>query len=124
MRVALKSIKGVDTVDVSLEKGQAVVTFAPGNTVRYDDLLRAVEKNGFVVKGSTIVADGHVSAAGPTPELTVSGSNDHFRLEAASSSVIQISKADSKAVEITGSIPEAAKGKTPDVLRYDSVIAK
>lgn len=70
MRVALKNIKGVETVSVSLEKGEAVATFAPGNSVRYDDLLRAIEKNGFVVKGSKVVADGTVSTAGVVQNST------------------------------------------------------
>ena len=123
VRVALKSIPGVQAVDVSLEKGEAVATFAAGNTVRYEQLLRAIEKNGFVVKGSKLVADGRVSSNGGSTEFEVSGSNDHFRLEAASSGVSPIAQFGGK-VEITGSVPEVPKDKTPEVLRYESVVAK
>jgi len=115
--VALKGIKGVDRVDVSLQKGEAVVTFAPGNTVRYEDLLRAIEKNGFVVKGSKLIADGHLSAA---EEFTVSGSNERFRLEPASGTVAPITIANRDA-EVTGSVAEVGKGRSPDVLRYVQV---
>ena len=52
MRVALKDIKGVNTVNVSLERGEAVATFAPGNTVRYEQLLRAIETNRITPVGS------------------------------------------------------------------------
>jgi copper chaperone CopZ len=122
VRVALKNIKGVDTVNVSLEKVEAVATFAPGNTVRYNDLLRAIEKNGFVVKGSRVVADGIVNATGGAPELAVSGSGDRFRLQAEPS--VAASLPPGATVEITGQVPEVPKGKSADVLLYRSVVKK
>lgn len=110
-------------MNVSLEKGEAVATFAPGNTVRYDDLLRAIEKNGFVVKGSKVVADGNLTAASGTPELNVSGSGDRFRLQPApetnSSTAVP-----SGAVEITGQIPEVPKGKSAEALLYSAITRK
>jgi copper chaperone CopZ len=122
VRVALRSIKGVETVDVSLERGKAVATFAPGNTVRYEQLLRAIEKNGFVVKGSNLTVDGQVVSNGNAPELQVSGSNERFRL-AASGNLYGANQL-TGAVEVIGSVPEVPKGKTPDVLRYESVVRK
>ena len=122
MRVALKDIKGVQTVDVSLERGEAIATFAPGNTVRYEQLLRAIERNGFVVKGSRLIVDGQVTESNNQPELQVTGSNDHFRLQPSSgaSPANQLSGS----VEITGTVPEVPKGKTPDMLQYESVVHK
>lgn len=124
MRVALKSIKGVDTVNVSLEKGEAVATFAPGNSVRYDDLLRAIEKNGFVVKGSEVVADGTISTNGATTALDVSGSRDHFRLQSKETASQPTTFVAGAQVEVTGQIPEGSKGKSADVLLYGSVVKK
>jgi len=121
VRVALKDIKGIQTVDVSLERGEAVATFAPGNTVRYDQLLRAIEKNGFVVKGAKLVVDGQIAQRNNGPELQVTGSNDRFRLQpSAGASANQLIGP----VEITGNVPEVSKGKTPDVLQYESVVRK
>lgn len=124
MRVALKSIRGVEDVNVSLEKGEAVVTFATANAVRYQELVRAVEKNGFVVKGAKLVAAGRVNLTAGTAEFTVSGSNDRFRLQPASGGVAQIADSPGAEAQITGSVAEAPKGKTPDVLRYESVVPK
>jgi copper chaperone CopZ len=124
VRVALKSISGVQTVEVSLEKGEAVATLKAGNSVRYTDLLRAIEKNGFVVKGSTLVADGIVSSVGGALEFVVSGSNDRFRLEATKKQVSPGALNASGSFEVTGSVPEAAKGKSPDVLQYESAVPK
>jgi hypothetical protein len=104
--------------------GEAVATFAPGNRVRYERLLRAIEKNGFVVKGSKLVANGRVVSSGGSYELEVSGSNERLTLEPASGDVAPVVQFVGRAVEITGSVPEVAKGKTPDVLRYNSVVPK
>jgi len=122
VRVALKDIQGVQTVDVSLERGEAVATFVPGNSVRYDQLLRAIEKNGFVVKGSKLVVDGQVTQSNNEPELQVTGSNDRFRLQP-SRGASPANKL-SGAVEITGTVPEVPKGKTPEMLQYESVVRK
>ena len=124
MRVALKNINGVEEVNVSLSKGEAVATFARGNNVRYEQLLRAIEKNGFVVKGSKVVADGMVQANGSVLELQISGSNERLRLEPANSSVASAAGLASKQVEVTGLIPEVAKGKSPEVIKYESVTAQ
>jgi copper chaperone CopZ len=124
VRVALKSIPGVDQVDVSLSKGEAVATLTSGNSVRYEQLLRAIEKNGFVVKGTTLTVDGTLAGSGGNLELQVSGSGDHFRLEPMSAGLASGAQFTGKTVEISGTVPEAAKGKNADVLRYTSLGAK
>ena len=69
MRVALKSMNGVDTVDVSLNKGLATVNLKPGNAVTVEQLQHAITKNGFtprqsdVVATGTLVSQGHAKAA-------------------------------------------------------------
>ena len=124
MRVALKNISGTDTVDVSLSKGEAVVTLKPANAVKYEQLLRAIEKNGFVVKGSKVVADGSVSASDGVTNLGVSSSNERLKLEPAGANVSAATGLSGKTVEVIGTIPEVPKGKTPEVLRYDSIVEK
>jgi hypothetical protein len=121
--VTLKNLKGVQTVEVSLEKGEAVAILAPGNTVRYAELLEAIDKNGFVVKGAKLVATGKVIATSGTAQFEVSRSGDKFRLEAATSDTEPATIA-GRSVEIIGSVPESPKGKLPDVLRYESVEVK
>ena len=124
VRVALKSIPGVDTVNVSLSKGEASVTFTPGNTVRYEQLEHAIEKNGFAMKGSSIVADGTIESAGNGFDLNVSGSNDRLRLESAATNGPSLASLAGAKVEVTGDVPEAAKGKRADLLRYTSLVAR
>jgi copper chaperone CopZ len=124
VRVALKNIGGVENVDVSLSKGEAVATFAPGNAVRYEQLLRAIEKNGFAVKGATVVATGKIAASNGGYELQISGSNEGLRLEPQSGAATTMAALVGKSVEVTGTVPEVAKGKSADVLRYSSMVEK
>ena len=121
MRVALKAVPGVQSVEVSLSKGEADVAFAPGNTVRYDQLLRAIEKNGFVVKGSTLVADGAVNSSASGFELNISGSNEQLKLESAPGNDANLAAFTGKNAEVTGSVPEVPKGKSVDTIHYSSI---
>jgi len=122
VRVALKNINGVDSVDVSLSKGLAVATFKPGNTVRYEQLLRAIEKNGFTIKGSKLIVGGVTERGEGGTWLRVSGSSERLRLAPADARAPAI--APGKNVEVTGTVPEVPNGKTPDVLRYQTVTEK
>ena len=120
MRVSLKSVAGVDSVDVSLEKGVAVVKMKLGNTVTFKQLNEAISKNGFTMKDSSAIVTGKVNVTKGKTSLQVSGSNEVLELvpDAGGSSVASMV---GKSVLINGTIPEAAKGKAPDSIRYRSL---
>ena len=80
MRVSLKSVAGVESVDVSLEKGLAVVKMKPGNTATLKQLQAAITKNGFTMKESNATVAGTILVADGKTQLKVSGSNDVFQL--------------------------------------------
>jgi copper chaperone CopZ len=61
VRVALKSVNGVDSVDVSLNKGLATVTLKDGNTVTIKQLQAAIVRNGYSTKQSLVTAIGQLS---------------------------------------------------------------
>ena len=121
MRVSLKSVIGVDAVDVSLEKGLAAVKMKPGNTVALKQLQDAVTKNGFTMKQSNAVIAGTVLVSDGKTQLRVSGSNDVLQLIPDSQSMPNAAVMQGKSLVIAGTIPEAAKGKSPDSLRYRSI---
>ena len=77
-----------------------------------------------MVKGSKVVADGMVQANGNLLELQISGSNQRLRLEPANSSVGLAAGLISKQVEVTGLVPEVAKSKSPEVIKYESIAAQ
>ena len=122
MRVSLKSVSGVDSVDVSLEKGLAVVKMKPGNTTHLKQLNDSITKNGFTMKDSTAIVVGTVISTNGTAALRVTGSNEVLQLVPQSGVAGPMATSFvGKSVAVQGTIPEAAKGKTADSIRYQSI---
>jgi hypothetical protein len=119
--VSLKSVPGVDSVDVSLEKGIAVVKMKPGNAATLKQLNEAITKNGFTMKDSTAIVIGTVAMTSGTATLHVSGSNEVLHLVPQSATAPSVTSMDGKAVVVEGTISEAGKGKTSDSIRYQSI---
>ena len=123
MSVALKGVNGVESVDVSLNRGLATVTLKPGNTVTFEQLQHAITKNGFTTKQSTVLVSGAVLSNNGKMVLRVSGSNEQFDLvpqsqQAQPSNVNQLS---GKPVNVEGVIPETPKGKKPETIEFRSI---
>jgi len=122
VRVSLKSVNGVEQVDVSLNKGLATVTLKPGNSVTMQQLQQAIIKNGFTTKQSTVTASGTLLNEGGTLKLKVSGSNEVYTLTPEPQArPIDARQMSGKAVTVDGVVPEAAKGKTPDTIQFASI---
>ena len=118
MRVSLKSVSGVDSVDVNLEKGLASVKMKPSNTATLKQLSDAISKNGFTMKQSTATIAGKIVVANGKLRLQVSGSNEMFELIPDSSATTVRVSLDGRSVQVDGTIPETGKGKMPDTIRY------
>ena len=121
MRVSLKAVSGVDTVEVNLEKGRASVKMKPSNTASLKELDDAIAKNGFTMKQSTATIAGTVVIGNGHLQLHVSGSNEMLELIPDSSAMPVPASIEGKSVLVEGSIPEAIKGKLPDSIRYHSL---
>jgi copper chaperone CopZ len=122
VRVSLKAVVGVDAVDVSLEKGLAVVKLKPGNTVTLKQLQEAIIKNGFTMKQSTATIAGQFVLEAGKPLIKISGSNDVLTLIPDSQGAPDARALSGKAVLVQGTIPEQLKGKLPDSIRYHSLV--
>ena len=121
MRVSLKSVSGVDSVDVSLEKGLANVKMKPRNTATLKQLQEAITKNGFTMKPSSISVAGNIVMPNGQPKLQVSGSDELVNLAPDGSQTTNVNAMADKRVLVEGTLEEAAKGKTPDSIRYRSI---
>jgi copper chaperone CopZ len=121
VRVSLKSVTGVDSVDVSLAKGLAAVKMKPGNTATLKQLQNAVTKNGFTMKDSTAIVAGTVVVANGRTQLQILGSNERLTLVPESQAAADATSFNGKSVLVEGVVPEAPKGKTPDSIRYRSI---
>ena len=121
MRVSLKSVSGVDSVDVSLEKGLASVKMKPGNAATFKQLQEAITKNGFTMKPSNVSVVGKIVTVNGQPQLQVSGSNDLVSLIPENPQTANVNSMADKSVLVEGTLNEAAKGKVPDSIRYRSI---
>ena len=121
MRVSLIALPGVDTVEVSLEKGLATVKMKPGNTTTLKQLNQAIAKNGFTMKDSTALVAGTVVTTNGKTAVQVSGSNDVLKLVPESSSATEAASFTGKSILVEGMIAEASKGKLPDTIHYRSI---
>ena len=121
MRVSLKSVNGVESVDVTLAKGLASVKMKPGNTATLKQLQDAITKNGFTMKASRATILGTVVTVNGQSRLKVTGSNDVLQLAPESQSRTNLSEMEGKAVMLTGTIPEASKGKSPDSISVETL---
>jgi copper chaperone CopZ len=122
VRVSLKAVPGVDSVNVSLEKGLASVTLKPGNTTTLKQLQDAIAKNGFTMKDANAEVAGKVVEEGGRAKFQITGSNDVLDLSAESAASPPPRSLFGKSVVASGVIPEPPKGKAPTELRYRSIV--
>jgi hypothetical protein len=121
VRVSLKSVAGVDAVDVSLDKGLASVKMKPGNVATFKQLQEAITKNGFTMKPSNVRVAGQIVLANGQPQLQVSGSNDLVNLIPESPQATNVHAIAGKLVFVEGTLDEAEKGKAPNTIQYHSI---
>jgi Heavy-metal-associated domain len=121
VRVSLKSVSGVDSVDVNLEKGLASVKMKPGNAATLKQLNEAISKNGFTMKQSTATISGTIVVTNGEARLQVSGSNEMLDLSPDSSATPMATSLYGRSVLVEGIIPEAGKGKSTGSIRYRSI---
>src|SRR5206468_988076 len=73
--VALKKVPGVESVEVSLNKGVATVKLKPGNTVAVPQFWQLLHEKGYTPKATTVSVRGEVADAGGHLRLKVTGTN-------------------------------------------------
>lgn len=112
MSVSLKSVSGVDSVNVSLAKGLAAVKLKPGNTTTLKQLQAAITKNGFTMKQSEVTVVGIVIADSGRVQLKVSASNELVDLIPEGQGTPGANSLNGKTVLVDGIVRETAKGKS------------
>jgi copper chaperone CopZ len=119
VRVALMKFSGVDSANVSLNKGLATVKLKPGNTIRPSDFWAAIRKNGNTPKATRVTVRGEVEAGGT--QLKVSGSNEVFKLNAAPSIASQLKNAVGNIVTVEGTLTPGKDVKAAVPLEVQTV---
>jgi copper chaperone CopZ len=80
--VALRKVAGVESVEVSLNKGLATVKLKPGNTVTVPQLWELIHKNGYTPKATVVAVRGDLENANGRLQLKVAGTQDTLALVA------------------------------------------
>ena len=120
IHVSMKGIPGVDTVNVDLNSGLVTIKLTPGNSAVMRQFNQAVEKNGFTHKDAVITARGKLTGTATAPFFEVTGTSDRFAVVPAGAPT-DINALLGKPVTIEGVLPQAAKGKVPDTIRYNTI---
>jgi copper chaperone CopZ len=120
IHVSMKGIQGVDTVDVDLNTGLVTIKLTPANGAAMRQFNEAVEKNGFTHKDAQVIVRGQLSGSANALFLDVTGTKDRYALAPLAAGA-DISSLLGKAVLVDGVVPQSAKGKVSDTLRYKTV---
>jgi copper chaperone CopZ len=80
--VALKKVAGVESVQVSLNKGLATVKLKSGNTVSVPQLWELIHKNGYTPKTTAVSVRGELANVNGALQLKVTGTKDALPLAA------------------------------------------
>lgn len=78
--VALKKVPGVESVEVSLNKGLATVKLKPANTVSIPQLWELIHKNGYTPKTTFVTVQGELANGNGSLQLKISGTKDTLSL--------------------------------------------
>jgi copper chaperone CopZ len=120
IHVSMKGIQGVSAVDVDLNTGLVSIKLSAGNSAAMRQFNEAVEKNGFTHKDALVVVRGQLSGSAGAPFLDVTGTKDRYALAPLAAGT-DLSSLLGKTVEVDGMVPQSAKGKVSDTLRYKTI---
>jgi copper chaperone CopZ len=120
VRGALKKFGGVESVDVSLNKGLATVKLKPGNTVRPQDFWETVRKNGFTPKETRVLVRGEITNV-DRPQLKVTGTDSVLDLKAEPKLLEEAKRDVGTSVTVEGTLTPGKDPKSPVPLEVLSV---
>src|SRR3954452_13554442 len=78
--VALNKVPGVESVEVSLNKGLATVKLKPGNTVSVPQLWQLLHDKGYTPKATSVSVRGEVTELQGHVQLKITGTRDTLTL--------------------------------------------
>ncbi|MBI4421975.1 MAG: heavy-metal-associated domain-containing protein [Gemmatimonadetes bacterium] len=113
MRVAVKDLEGVDSVEVSLNRGLVTIRFKPQNRVIIEQVREAIRSNGFTPKAANVRARGTVGMDQGRWVLAFPGGEAGFLLAASPEAprrLVEVERLRGREVTVEGRVPETAHG--------------
>lgn len=120
VRGALKKFSGVESVDVSLNKGLAAVKLKPGNALRPQDFWETVRKNGFTPKATRVLVRGEITNA-DRPQLRVTGTDLVLDLTAGPKLLDEAKRDVGTSVTVEGTLTPGKDPKSPVPLEISTI---
>ena len=123
VNVALKKVAGVDSVDVSLNKGLAIVKLREGNKVTVPQLWQLIHEKGYTPKATTVTVRGLIRGGEPL-QLKVPETNETLVLIAnpkSTATYVEATKRSGQTVLIQGVMTPGKDLKAPVPLQVDQV---
>jgi copper chaperone CopZ len=112
VNVALKKVRGVETVEVGLNRNRADVKLKAGNTVTVRQLWKLLHDKGYTAKTTVIVARGEMGGG----QFRTAGTGETFPLSGDSAAA-----GSGQTVTIRGSLEPPKDLKSPAPLRVSEV---
>lgn len=112
----MKKIDGVEAAKVSLNQGLATIRLKPGNSLRMDQIRRAVTEQGFTARDAKVTAVGELTAADRKSEFRVLGSNDTYAVLDTPHAPWKAQRAGGK-VLVTAQIAAPRNGKVSETMQ-------
>jgi len=115
VRVAVKKIDGIDSVQVSLNRGVVVIRLKPENRVTLEQLREAIRRNGFTPKEADVRARGTVVQDSGHLALALPGIGAAFRLTVdsqAPATIGELERVRGQVVTLEGRVRETARWAT------------
>jgi copper chaperone CopZ len=82
VNAGLKKVAGVDSVEVSLNKGLATVKMKPGNNITIQQLWKLIHSQGYTPKATTVLVRGDLAGTPDKVQLKVPESGEVIALTA------------------------------------------
>lgn len=122
--VALKKVPGVESVEVSLDKGLATVKLKPGNTAAVPQFWQVIHENGYTPKRTTVSVRGDLTGGQGHIQLKVTGTKSVLDLvadPAHQAAYSEVSKKLGQAVTVQGVMIPGKDLKAPVPLRVQEM---
>jgi copper chaperone CopZ len=117
VRVAVRKLPGVDSVEVSLNRGVATIWLAPGNAIRVAAIREAIRDNGFTPKAAEVKVQGRIVVTEGRSWLE-SGASTWLLNPTSPGVATALGRAAGRRVRIDGLVPETS-ARDPDPTRLE-----
>ena len=128
VRVAIRKLEGIESVDVSLERASADMRLRPANRVTLPQLRQIIKNNGFSSKDASVTVVGTLSQRDAQIVLTVTGTDSVWQIDRSKSrdsayaaALEHVMRRPADPVQIVGVVAAPASTNQPDEIAVETL---